>query len=129
MIYFFNLVLYSTFVDISIHPSLNVTVTGGARGLGITLASALLEAGSHVYCVDISPEPSPKEWAALVVKADELKLVVKYRKLDITDAEAVGECFKGIAAEAPEPVRVLLGAAGSTSLFLFSMNGLSPCRD
>lgn len=123
--------MFAASADFSIHASTNTTVTGGARGLGITLASALLEAGSHVYCVDISPEPSPKEWAALVVKADELKLLVKYRKLDITDAVAVGECFKGIAAEAPEPVRVLLGAAGSTSIFCpFSLvlKGLNPDR-
>jgi len=87
-------------------------VTGAARGLGITLAAALLEAGAHVYCLDILPEPSPKEWAALVVKSKEHNLTVNYRQVDITKSDMVKSVFESIAAEAPCPVRVLVAAAG-----------------
>ncbi|KAK0258120.1 hypothetical protein LTS09_006860 [Friedmanniomyces endolithicus] len=33
-------------------------VTGGAQGLGLTLAEALVEAGGKVYCLDIQKEPT-----------------------------------------------------------------------
>lgn len=89
-------------------------VTGGARGLGITLAAALLEAGAHVYCLDILAEPSPKEWAGLIVKAQEYDLSVKYRQLDITSPDLVKSTFESIAAEAKEPIRVVVAAAGSS---------------
>ena len=35
-----------------------VAITGGGRGLGITLAFAVVEAGGHAACLDILPEPS-----------------------------------------------------------------------
>jgi len=37
-------------------------VTGGARGLGLAIAEALVEAGGKVYCFDIQAEPD-EEWA------------------------------------------------------------------
>ncbi|KAK0962165.1 hypothetical protein LTR91_019596 [Friedmanniomyces endolithicus] len=48
------------------HQSLDVVklngrvyvVTGGAQGLGLTLAEALVEAGGKVYCLDIQKEPT-----------------------------------------------------------------------
>ncbi|KIY64082.1 NAD-P-binding protein [Cylindrobasidium torrendii FP15055 ss-10] len=87
-------------------------VTGGARGLGITLASALVESGAHVYCLDILPEASPKEWAELVALAEEHGVTVNYRHVDITSPDLVKAVFEGIASEAPAPVRVLIAAAG-----------------
>lgn len=100
-------------------------VTGGARGLGITLAAALLEAGSHVYCLDILPEPSPKEWAALVVKAEALNLSVKYLTVDTTKPSLVNEVFERIAAEAPEPLRAVVAAAGSKCSFSSSPTSIT----
>ncbi|KDN52040.1 oxidoreductase [Tilletiaria anomala UBC 951] len=74
-------------------------VTGGARGLGITLASALVEAGADVYCCDILPEPSPEEWKALQNKAANLKVRVQYRQMDITNAEQTADVFASIEEE------------------------------
>ncbi|EIN13082.1 NAD(P)-binding protein [Punctularia strigosozonata HHB-11173 SS5] len=62
-------------------------VTGGARGLGMTLASALLEAGAHVYLIDVLP-------------------------VDVTKIEEVHTAFQTIAAEAPAPIRSVIAAAG-----------------
>ena len=42
-----------------------IAITGGGRGLGITLALAVVEAGGHAACIDILPSPSPLEWASL----------------------------------------------------------------
>ncbi|TRM56550.1 hypothetical protein BD626DRAFT_413709 [Schizophyllum amplum] len=88
-------------------------VTGGGRGLGITLAGAYLEAGADVYCVDVLPAAaSPEEWDRLMAKAKDAGLALGYRQLDITDQTRVNEVFREIAKEAPSPVRVLMAAAG-----------------
>lgn len=52
-------------------------VTGGAGGLGIVLAAALLEAGAHVYCVDIMPDPSQD--ASCTSSYDPIQLTVGNR--------------------------------------------------
>ena len=39
-----------------------VIITGAGRGLGITLAVAVLESGADAVCLDILPEPSAQEW-------------------------------------------------------------------
>ncbi|KAK1235377.1 hypothetical protein PQX77_001398 [Marasmius sp. AFHP31] len=88
-------------------------VTGGARGLGITLANALVEAGSHVFCLDILPEPSPQEWNMLLEKARSAGgLTVRYKQVDVTKPELVEAVMSEIVREAPEKVRVLVAAAG-----------------
>jgi len=98
----------------SVCPSLTYSlVTGAARGLGIVLAASLLEAGAHVYCMDILPDPSPKDWAALIVKAEEKGLTLRYRSVDITKPELVNTVMEEIAQEALSPVRILVSAAGS----------------
>lgn len=74
-------------------------VTGGARGLGITLAAALVEAGADVYCVDILPEPSQEEWKALQHKAASQKVRVQYRQMDITSEEQTMAVFSAINEE------------------------------
>ncbi|TRM56552.1 hypothetical protein BD626DRAFT_519077 [Schizophyllum amplum] len=111
-----------------------LTVTGGGRGLGITLAGAYLEAGADVYCVDVLPTAaSHEEWDRLRAKAKDAgralgyrqltlgyrqltlgyrQLTLGYRQLDIPDQARVNEVFREIAEEAPTPVRVLMAAAG-----------------
>ncbi|KIL88783.1 hypothetical protein FAVG1_08032 [Fusarium avenaceum] len=77
-----------------------VAITGGARGLGITLAIAVVEAGGSVACLDILEEPSPVEWAQLNKIATANKASVSYRKCDVTDENSVETSMKEIAAEA-----------------------------
>jgi hypothetical protein len=61
-----------------------VVVTGGGRGLGITLAIAAIEAGACVACLDILPEPSPEEWFQLQKLSNKLRLSATVCKLLIT---------------------------------------------
>ncbi|KAL1751611.1 hypothetical protein FB107DRAFT_293806 [Schizophyllum commune] len=88
-------------------------VTGGGRGLGVSIAGAYLEAGADVYCVDVLPTAaSPEEWDRLSTLAKNSGLTLGYRQLDITKQAQVNEVFRDIAAEAPSPVRVLMASAG-----------------
>ncbi|KAL1743871.1 hypothetical protein HDZ31DRAFT_39964 [Schizophyllum fasciatum] len=90
-----------------------VIVTGGARGLGLTLAGAYLEAGADVYCVDIRPTAvSSQEWDRLTTLAKDSNLTLGYRQADITHSASLNEVFRDIAAESPSPVRALMAAAG-----------------
>ncbi|KAF4976984.1 hypothetical protein FZEAL_6422 [Fusarium zealandicum] len=77
-----------------------VAITGGARGLGITLASAVVEAGGSVACLDILEEPSQTEWAQLNKTAAENNSAVSYRRCDVTDEASVEEAMKAIAVDA-----------------------------
>lgn len=77
-----------------------IAITGGGRGLGITLAIAVVEAGGNVACLDILDEPSPNEWAQLNKLAKASRCSVSYHKCDVTSEEAVETTMKEIAREA-----------------------------
>lgn len=90
-----------------------IIVTGGARGLGLCLATSFLQAGaSSVTCIDILPEPESEDWtlAKNVAKASSSQL--QYRQLDITDEDAVASTFRKIFEESEVPVTGLCAAAG-----------------
>ncbi|SPO49140.1 related to D-arabinitol 2-dehydrogenase [Moesziomyces antarcticus] len=91
-------------------------VTGGARGIGLTLAAALLEAGSHVVCMDLLDEPTTAaDWLTFKARAKELKLSASYVQADITNAPAVNEIITEIAqlaADAARPFTTVVHAAG-----------------
>ncbi|KAL3418414.1 short chain dehydrogenase reductase family [Phlyctema vagabunda] len=92
-----------------------VAITGGGRGVGITLASAVLEAGGHVACIDILPTPSASEWSALEKLAMVSKLSVKYYKCDITAEADISRCLDEIAAtgrDANAPLTGTIACAG-----------------
>lgn len=90
-----------------------VIVTGGARGLGLCVAQSLLEAGApYVYCVDILPEPAEADWNVASEVADKEGGKIAYRRLDITDQEAVQRVFAEIYEECPIPIAAFFGAAG-----------------
>lgn len=76
-----------------------IAITGGGRGLGITLALAVLEAGGHVACLDLLPSPSPVEWAQLSKLAKASNLSISYHRCDITDEESMRQILSGIADE------------------------------
>lgn len=90
-----------------------VIVTGGARGLGLCIATSLLEASaSYVYCVDILGEPAEDEWAVAERTAKEHGGKIAYHKLDITDEKAVQTVFAEIYDSCPVPIKGFFGAAG-----------------
>jgi len=94
--------------------SRTIIVTGGARGLGFTLAESLLESGAHVRAVDILPEPVEPAWSSALELAKSRNLTLTYTRLDVTDPEAVSSTFSEIFASAPEaaPIRGIFVAAG-----------------
>ncbi|KAM0433325.1 hypothetical protein ACHAPT_004201 [Fusarium lateritium] len=87
-----------------------VAITGGARGLGITLAIAVVEAGGSVACLDILDEPSPTEWTQLSKIAAANKSSVSYRKCDVTDETSVESIFKAVAIDADKAGAPFWGA-------------------
>ncbi|SPO06120.1 probable dehydrogenases with different specificities (related to short-chain alcohol dehydrogenases) [Cephalotrichum gorgonifer] len=78
-----------------------VIVTGGARGLGLVQAEALLESGATVHAFDRLPEPdSDSAFAAVSRRArDELGVSLTYHQLDVRDAEHLNKVVEGIASE------------------------------
>jgi len=91
-----------------------VVVTGAGRGLGITLASAVLDAGGDVICLDVLPKPSEVEWSALTVSENH-KGHATYYQCDITKEEQVRTILTRAASEASErknPIRGLISCAG-----------------
>ncbi|KAK0718973.1 hypothetical protein B0T21DRAFT_454113 [Apiosordaria backusii] len=76
-------------------------VTGGAQGLGLTLAEALVEAGGKVYCLDRHPSPSdPDQWSraqSRVVPSWGGSL--HYCQQDVSDNSSLDSLIASIAAE------------------------------
>jgi NAD(P)-dependent dehydrogenase (short-subunit alcohol dehydrogenase family) len=77
-----------------------IAITGGGRGLGITLALAVIEAGGNVACLDILPSPAAKEWAALKLCAKRAGLSASYYACDVTDEEQLSRTLSEIAQNA-----------------------------
>ncbi|TLD24932.1 hypothetical protein PspLS_05928 [Pyricularia sp. CBS 133598] len=80
-----------------------VAITGGGRGLGITLALAVVEAGGHVACLDILPEPAAAEWEALQKAASSAPggpLACSYHRCDVTSEAEMEKVIDSIAEEA-----------------------------
>lgn len=73
-----------------------VLVTGGARGLGLTQAEALLEAGATVYALDRLPEPSP-DFGYIANRAEtQLGTKLHYRQIDIRDVASLNKTIAEI---------------------------------
>lgn len=92
-----------------------VVVTGAGRGLGITLATAVLEAGGDVICLDILPEPSKEEWATIKRIQSNSKASAIYLQCDVVDEGAVSSTLSQAAEQATrrnKPIRGLLHCAG-----------------
>lgn len=90
-----------------------VIVTGGARGLGLCIATSLLEShAAHVYSLDILESPAPIEWADAEKAAKKMGGRISYRKLDITDQAAVQRVIGEIYNECEFEIKGFFGAAG-----------------
>jgi 3-oxoacyl-[acyl-carrier protein] reductase len=77
-------------------------VTGGARGIGATLAERLALEGFRVFVVDIEPDGAAR-----------LPEGVEVRRLDVTDVEAVSELMAAVVAESGA-IDLLVNNAGIT---------------
>jgi len=74
-----------------------VCVTGAGRGLGLTQAEALLEAGAIVYALDRLEEPSP-DFARIQKRAqEELGTQLHYRLIDVRDTDNLHKIVEEIA--------------------------------
>lgn len=65
-----------------------------------------------MYCVDILEAPAQEEWATAEKTAKEFGGKIIYRKLDITDEQAVQTVFSDIYEDCPLPIKGFFGAAG-----------------
>lgn len=96
-----------------------IIVSGGARGLGLTQAEALLEAGAVVHTLDRLPSPAQdesSEFARVAARAaSELGggsgSRLTYHRVDVRDQAALGEIVGGIA-EREGRLDGLIAAAG-----------------
>ncbi len=75
-----------------------ILVTGGAGFIGSHVCSRLIELGYSVVCIDnlndyYSPSIKNKNIEKLEKQAQQAKGTFTFHKLDITDAEALGELF------------------------------------
>lgn len=88
-------------------------MTGAARGLGLTIATALLESGADVVGFDVLP-PVEDEWALALAAAKAAGGTITYARLDVTDESAVNAAVAQAftSARPGRPVRGLLHCAG-----------------
>lgn len=84
-------------------------VTGGARGLGYSLASALARQGASVALLDLLPEVE----ASAARLAEETGVPTAWATVDVTDAASVDSAFADARA-ALGTADILLTAAGIT---------------
>ncbi|MFC4222909.1 SDR family oxidoreductase [Lysinibacter cavernae] len=84
-------------------------VTGGARGLGYSIASALARRGVDVGLLDLLPTVSESAESL----AGDLGVRAAGRVVDVTDADAVEAAFADLEAELGQPT-LLVTAAGIT---------------
>ncbi|KAL2199492.1 hypothetical protein P885DRAFT_66437 [Corynascus similis CBS 632.67] len=74
-------------------------VTGGAQGLGLAMAEALVEAGGKVYALDIAPEPD-QQWQEAMERVDpDHGGALLYRQQDVSDTAHLDSLIEAIAAE------------------------------
>ncbi|KAK3899202.1 hypothetical protein C8A05DRAFT_37197 [Staphylotrichum tortipilum] len=90
-----------------------VVISGGARGVGLTQAEALLEAGAVVHALDRLPVPAKdSDFSRVAQRAtSELGSRMTYHRVDVRDQKALGEIVGGIA-EKEGRIDGLIAAAG-----------------
>ncbi|KAH8726820.1 hypothetical protein GQ44DRAFT_790851 [Phaeosphaeriaceae sp. PMI808] len=88
-----------------------VLVSGAARGLGLTQAEALLEAGAKVYALDRLDEPSPDFHVIAERAKSSLNTSLMYRQIDVRDVTNLNKIVQEIA-DAEGRLDGLIAAAG-----------------
>ena len=88
-----------------------ILVSGAARGLGLTQAEALLEAGATVYALDRLQEPSSNFERIQERAANELGTTLHYRQIDVRDTENLHAVIADIA-DSTNRLDGLIAAAG-----------------
>ncbi|KAK3310271.1 uncharacterized protein B0T15DRAFT_31557 [Chaetomium strumarium] len=90
-----------------------IIVSGGARGVGLTQAEALLEAGAVVHALDRLPDPAQdSDFSRVASRAtSELGSRMSYHRVDVRDQSALGKIVGGIA-EKEGRIDGLIAAAG-----------------
>ena len=90
-----------------------IIVSGGARGVGLTQAEGLLEAGAIVHALDRLPVPdADSDFARVAARAkNELGSSLMYHRVDVRDQKALNEIVSGIANETGH-IDGLIAAAG-----------------
>ncbi|KAJ4422855.1 hypothetical protein N0V82_002511 [Gnomoniopsis sp. IMI 355080] len=74
-------------------------VTGGAQGLGLAMAEALVEAGGKVYCLDRASEPS-KDWNEAQSRVvPDWGGSLQYKQQDVSDTAHLDQLITSIADE------------------------------
>ncbi|KAI9368885.1 hypothetical protein BJX61DRAFT_190730 [Aspergillus egyptiacus] len=86
-------------------------VTGGARGLGLSMAEALVEAGGEVYCLDRLPQPDDEFLAAEARANPDYGGSIHYRRMDVAD-DANTEAVMAEIASQKNRLDGLIAAAG-----------------
>jgi NAD(P)-dependent dehydrogenase (short-subunit alcohol dehydrogenase family) len=92
-----------------------IAITGGGRGLGLTLAFAVVEAGGHAALLDLLPEPSEPEYSALTRLAKQSGLTVTYHSCDVTseaDVTSVLDAIEGSGSKLGAPLGGMIACAG-----------------
>ncbi|KAI0187884.1 short-chain dehydrogenase [Xylaria flabelliformis] len=91
-----------------------IVVSGGAQGLGVVQAEALLEAGATVHVLDRQPEPAADSYYQKVARRarDELGTAIFYHQVDVrTGVEKLNSITEEIA-EKHGRIDGLIAAAG-----------------
>lgn len=92
-----------------------VAITGGARGLGMAIAYAVLESGGHVACLDLLPSPSEPEWTGLQNLCKLHNLTATYAKCDVTSETEMEQVIDAIEQKSNEnnaPFAGMVACAG-----------------
>jgi 3-oxoacyl-[acyl-carrier protein] reductase len=84
-------------------------VTGGTRGIGAAVSTALLEAGATVHAAYRADEEAARAFAdRMAVHGERLRL----HRLDVADDAAVEGFWRTMETAAPEGVQILVNNAG-----------------
>jgi NAD(P)-dependent dehydrogenase (short-subunit alcohol dehydrogenase family) len=76
-----------------------ILVSGAARGLGLTQAEALLEAGATVYALDRLETPCDDFYRVQKRAVSVLNTALHYRRIDVRDTEALQKTIEDIGNE------------------------------